>query len=56
MSASYSKLLVIVDNVQKTKNQVIFEVFNSIQQDNVRFLIAARENELTNTKMKSIER
>ena len=50
MSASYSKLLVIVNNVQKTKNQVIFEVFNSIQQDNVRFLIAARENELDKHK------
>lgn len=50
ISAEYNKILIIVDDVHKQENEVIFQVVTSLTSPNVSFLLACRDKELDKLK------
>lgn len=49
-SQDYPKLLLIADNVHRTAGETIFATYNRVKPGKIRFLLAARENELNRSK------
>ena len=56
ISKDYPKILFIADNVHRTAGEVIFAAFNRIEPGKIRFLFAARENELDRNNKPEIDR
>lgn len=50
ISKDYTKLLLIADNVHRSGGEAIFAAFNRMEPGKIRFLLAARENELDRNK------
>lgn len=56
ISKDYPKILFIADNVHRTAGEAIFAAFNRIEPGKIRFLFAARENELDRNNKPEIDR
>lgn len=47
---NYNKLIVIVDDVHKEQNEIIFPVVDTNSNEKIKFLLAGRKNELNSNK------